>query len=294
MLVRDEHAVLISLIEAVGDRQALEPFRKSKIMSARIGLTALLVLLSSSLLAQDHPTSHHYFSKTPNNHVTKWGYSGETGPSFWGELDPSFRLAKTGKHQSPIDINTKKTPVAALPELKFDYRRERISAINNGHTIQHNEAPGSFLYIGDDKFSLEQFHVHSPSEHTIDGVHFDLEIHFVHKSDSAGVAVVSVLVHADNTAVLDLPVYNELPTQPNEIVELDATRNASDYLPRNRDYFSYSGSFTTPPCTEQVRWIVMKQSIGAPQNLIDRYAAILKSNNRPIQMLNDRAVKRSK
>jgi carbonic anhydrase len=263
-------------------------------MNAKMGLTVVFALLSPSLLAQDHPVPHHYFSKTHDEHVTKWGYSGDSGPSFWSELDPSYRLAKSGKRQSPIDINTKQTPVAPLPELKFDYRRERIAAINNGHTIQHNEAPGSFLYIGGDKFSLEQFHMHSPSEHTIDGAHFDLEIHFVHKSESAGVAVVGVLVHADDKAVLDFPLYNALPTQTNEIVELDAMRNPSDYLPRSRDYFRYSGSFTTPPCTEQVQWIVMKQSIGAPRKLIDRFAAILKSNNRPTQMLNDRVVERSK
>lgn len=257
-------------------------------------LSFFWALLSQSLVAQDRPVAHHYFSKMPHEHVAKWGYTGETGPAFWGTLDPSYRLASTGKHQSPIDIDLKESPVAELPELKFDYRRERIAALNNGHTIQHNEAPGSFLHVGDDKFSLEQFHVHSPSEHTLDGKHFDLEIHFVHKSESAEVAVVSVLVHADEKAELNFPLYNDLPKEPSEDVELAATRNPSDFLPRSRDYFSYSGSFTTPPCTEQVRWIVMKQSIGAPPKLIERFAAILKCNNRPVQMLNDRVVNQDK
>jgi carbonic anhydrase len=113
-----------------------------------VGLTVAAVLLSQSLMAQDRPVAHHYFSKTPHEHVAKWSYSGSTGPEFWGQLDPSFRSASSGKHQSPIDIDTKTTPAAELPELKFDYRSERIAALNNGHTIQHNEAPGSFLFVG--------------------------------------------------------------------------------------------------------------------------------------------------
>ena len=80
-------------------------------------MTALFALLSSSLFAQERPTSHHYFSNASHNHVTKWGYSGETGPSCWRELDPSFSLGKTGTHLSQIDINAKKTLVAGLPEL---------------------------------------------------------------------------------------------------------------------------------------------------------------------------------
>ncbi len=258
------------------------------------GLTVAVTLWGQSLMAQDRPVAHHYFSKTPHEHVAKWGYSGTTGPEFWGKLDPSYRLASSGRQQSPIDISSKQASVAELPELKFDYRRERIATLNNGHTIQHNEAPGSFLHVGDDKFSLEQFHVHTPSEHTIDGKHFELEIHFVHKSKSEQVAVVAVLVQADEKAELDFPLANDLPKKPGEIAEVEATRNPSDFLPRSREYFNYSGSFTTPPCTEQVCWIVMKQPIGAPQKYIERFATILKANNRPVQKLNDRVVEKSK
>lgn len=258
------------------------------------GLTVAVTLLGQSLMAQDRPVAHHYFSKIPHEHAAKWGYSGDAGPKFWGQLDPSYRLASSGKQQSPIDINTKKTPAAELPELKFDYRRERIAALNNGHTIQHNEAPGSFLHVGDEKYSLEQFHVHAPSEHTLDGKHFELEIHFVHKSKSGQVAVVAVLVQGDEKAELYLPLANDLPKKPGEVVEVEATHNPSDFLPRSREYFNYSGSFTTPPCTEQIRWIVMKQPVGAPQKDIERFATILKANNRPVQKLNDRVVEKSK
>lgn len=189
------------------------------------GLTVAVTLLGQSLIAQDRPVAHHYFSKTPHEHAAKWGYSGDAGPAFWGQLDPSYRLASSGKQQSPIDINSTKAAPAELPELKFDYRRERIAALNNGHTIQHSEAPGSFLHVGGEKYSLEQFHVHAPSEHTIDGKHFELEIHFVHKSKSGQVAVVAVLVQGDEKTELYLPLANDLPKKPGEVVEVEATRN---------------------------------------------------------------------
>ena len=94
------------------------------------GLGIAVIALTQSLMAQDRPVAHHYFSKTPYEHHAKWGYTGSTGPAFWGKLDQSYHLASSGKHQSPIDINTGQSPVAELPELKFDYRRERIAGMN--------------------------------------------------------------------------------------------------------------------------------------------------------------------
>lgn len=263
-------------------------------MTKFVGLIVAVVVLEQSLMAQDRPIAHHYFSKKPHKHAAEWGYAGSKGPAFWGKLDPAYQLASSGKQQSPIDINSKQTRTTKLPELKFDYRRDRILTLNNGHTIQHNESPGSFLHVGDDKFALEQFHVHTPSEHTIDGKHFDMEIHFVHKSKSGEVAVVGVLVHGDEKSELDFPLYSDLPSKPDENVSRDETENPSDFLPQSREYFSYTGSFTTPPCTEDIRWIVMKQTIGVQPKLIERFATILKANNRPVQKLNDRDIAKSK
>ena len=263
-------------------------------MYRRVGLAVVLTLLSNPVMAQDKPIAHHYFSKTPPRHAASWGYAGSEGPAHWGTLDPSYRLASDGRHQSPIDINSKQSPVAELPELKFDYRRENIAVLNNGHTIQHNESPGSLLYVGDQKFALEQFHMHAPSEHTVDGRHFDMEIHFVHKSASGEVAVVGVFVKRDENSTLTTPLLNDLPESSGELVTLEGSRNPSDFLPRSREYFSYAGSFTTPPCTENIRCLVMKQPIGVVPEVVDRFAAILRSNNRPVQMLNHRIVERSR
>ncbi|MGI9518603.1 MAG: carbonic anhydrase family protein [Pirellulaceae bacterium] len=235
---------------------------------------------------------HHYFAKEEKAHTAHWSYEGDTGPAFWGRLDPAYRVAETGEQQSPVNIESAVAEQSSLPTLKFDYRPEMVTAWNNGHTIQHNEQPGSFLHVGEDTYALEQFHVHMPSEHTIDGKHYDMEIHFVHKSEDGRTAVVGVMVEAGEDGVT-IPPYS-LPGQQGEVVVYNGRHNPSDYLPRSRQYFGYNGSFTTPPCTEGVLWLVMIEPVQAPQEELDQFREILKHNNRPVQPLNGRQISRSR
>jgi carbonic anhydrase len=113
-----------------------------------------------------------------------WSYEGEQGPEHWGELADEYLMCFAGANQSPIDLVA--DVQAELPELEFEYYSNNVDQINNGHTIQQNIKPGSFLRIPDrgTSFELKQFHFHSPSEHTVDGKHFAMEIHFVHASQS--------------------------------------------------------------------------------------------------------------
>lgn len=269
---------------------------KSYSASATLWIVCILICVNvrpDFLFGQDVATEHFYFSKTAYEPVAHWSYDGSTGPAFWAELDRSYRLAKTGKRQSPIDIDSKATIKTALPPLRFDYQPERIAAINNGHTIQHDETSQSFLTLGTDKFGLKQYHVHTPSEHTLDGKHFEMEIHFVHKSDAGKVAVVALLVEASEKSTLDFPVYR-LPEGDGQGVAYRGTRNAKDFLPTSLDYFSYPGSFTMPPCSEDVLWIVLKHPVAIHPGVIQRFRAILKANNRPVQSLNDRVIRQSR
>lgn len=131
----------------------------------RLLLTSILALVScvspepphAIFEARSEKTSersdvHHYFSKVHHERETEWGYSGSLGPENWGSLSPEFRIAEHGKQQSPIDLQLKDAAVASLPPLRIAYQQERVSAVNNGHTIQHNERPGSFLHVGDSTF----------------------------------------------------------------------------------------------------------------------------------------------
>ena len=128
--------------------------------------------------------------------VHSWGYEGENGPAKWGTLSPEFRMCAEGRNQSPIDLG--RGVVVAQSGLAMptpDYGRARATAVvNNGHTIKVEVAKGGTLTIGEHAYNLLQFHMHAPSENTVEGKHFPMEIHFVHADDAGNLAVVGVMV----------------------------------------------------------------------------------------------------
>ena len=238
--------------------------------------------------AKDASSEHHYFHKAEQPHKAEWGYSGDTGPGHWGDLSPDYVLAKTGQQQSPIDL-TGSTGGDSMP-LRFDYHASQIDLVYNGHTIEEIENQKSLLLIDEREFALEQFHFHSPSEHTVDGKHFAMEMHLVHKSSDDTVAVVAVFIEeGEDNAAFDA-VWDYLPTEANRERTQPTTVDAGALLPESRQHFSYTGSFTTPPCTEDVQWIVMKDSVALSKEQITRFRAIIDHNNRPVQPLNGRTV----
>jgi len=266
-------------------------------------LSATLCFCMASLLpglaigqepSKDAGSKHSYFSKTEHRHAAKWSYLGDTGPTHWGDLSKAYILAKTGKHQSPINIPANRSATKDLPELKFEYQKEWLVVVNNGHTIQHNERPGSFLHIGDKKYALEQFHVHTPSEHTIEGKQYGGEIHFVHKSSAGEIAVVAVLVKNDITGRSKLPPLQIPSLSGGKTVAYRGFHNPAVMFPEDKEYFEYQGSFTTPPCTEGVRWIVLTTPISVDHRNLEHFHKVLGNNNRPTQPLNDRVVRISK
>ena len=132
---------------------------------------------------------------TPSFADTKvhWSYTGDTGPAHWGELSEDFASCRVGKNQSPIDIETDRLIEADLGTLIFSYQGESTEIINNGHTLQANVTPGSTMQVKGETFELKQFHMHSPSEHQINGESLPLELHFLHSNDAGELAVVGML-----------------------------------------------------------------------------------------------------
>ncbi len=237
---------------------------------------------------KDASSEHHYFHKTEQPHKAEWGYSGDAGPEHWGDLSPDYVLAKTGEQQSPIDL-TGSTAGDSMP-LQFDYHASQIDLVYNGHTIEEIENQKSMLLIDEQEFALQQFHFHSPSEHTVDGKHFAMEMHLVHKSSDDKVAVVAVFIEEDEDNAAFDAVWDYLPTEANRERTQPTTVDAGTLLPEGRKHFSYTGSFTTPPCTEDVQWIVMKEPVALSKEQIARFRAIIDHNNRPVQPLNGRTI----
>ncbi|RTZ61300.1 MAG: hypothetical protein DSZ32_02170, partial [Gammaproteobacteria bacterium] len=131
---------------------------------------------------------------TASEHAS-WGYTGNAAPGHWGDLSPEFSECKTGRNQSPVDLG--KLVDARLPKIDFSYYAPPREIVNNGHTIQITTGSNNRIMIDDDVFELKQMHFHSPSEHTVNGRHFPLEAHFVHRDKDGNIAVVAVLFHID-------------------------------------------------------------------------------------------------
>ena len=220
-----------------------------------------------------------------------WEYEGEAGPDHWGELDERFAACAAGLEQSPVDIVTPTDP-ETLPEIEFSYQPSSVTMRNNGHTIQVDYEPGSSITIDGTVYNLVQFHFHHPSEHTIDGVVYPLELHLVHADADGNLAVVGVLIKEgpeENAAFAS--VFDNLATEemaPTLISDISV--NAADLLPAEHHYFSYSGSLTTPPCSEGVRWSVLVEPVRLSVEQIEAFASIFPYDARPVQPLNDRVV----
>ncbi|MBX7237721.1 MAG: carbonic anhydrase family protein [Caldilineales bacterium] len=217
-----------------------------------------------------------------------WTYEGEEGPAHWGELDPSYEMCGVGKNQSPIDISSPNEQ--DLANITFHYQPSEVKILNNGHTAQVNYDAGSYIELDGVRYDVAQFHYHAPSEHEVDGKSFAAEFHIVHKSADGKLAVVGLLLQegAANAAVD--PFINNLPAEKSEVVDAGVKINAMDFLPSSRTTYRYSGSLTTPPCSEGVNWLVMTTPVELSSAQLSKLESLFEANNRPVQPLNDRTL----
>ena len=210
-----------------------------------------------------------------------WSYEGKTGPARWGALDKASGVCSTGTRQSPLDIVA---PVkSALPALKLDYKAAVTEVVNNGHTIQVNVPPGSTLTVGTDSYALVQFHFHRPSEHLIDGKAFPMEVHFVHATKAGSLGVVGVLLTAGAGNATFAAIAAVMPAKPGKVTTGLAAIDPNGLLPAGRGYYRYAGSLTTPPCSEDVDWFLLTDTMPLAQANIDAFAKIYPMNARPAQ-----------
>lgn len=206
-----------------------------------------------------------------------WSYSGETGPDHWGALSKANAACSIGSRQSPIDIDS---AVDALhPGPLIEWRRSMSTIVNNGHTIQVNPGTGGRLVSGGRTFELLQFHFHAPSEHTVDGRSFPMEAHFVHGDGAGGLGVLGVFMvpGAANRTFAALAAAFPQVSGGKAGIELDPR----GLLPGNRDDWTYQGSLTTPPCSEIVDWMVVKEPLEVAEADIAAFTALYPNNARP-------------
>lgn len=222
-------------------------------------------------------------------HPAHWGYAGEVGPDHWAQFESDFGACSSGRNQSPINLTG--FIDADLPDIGFNYKAGGHQVVNNGHAVQVNYKPGSSITVDSAAFELKQVHFHSPSENTIEGKSFPMEAHFVHADAKGNLAVVALMFEeGESNAVLE-KVWPKVPMVENGQEALSPEIDAGELVHANRDYYRYNGSLTTPPCSEGVRWFVLKHPAQAtPEQLGKVGKAIGHPNNRPVQPLGARPV----
>jgi carbonic anhydrase len=258
-------------------------------MFARSGKSAIAAAAFCALLC--FPPSASAQAKAPE---TQWSYAGPDGPDHWGELDRGFAACKSGTHQSPIDIRDAKESPELAP-IRFDYKLSPLKIVNNGHTLRINYEPGSSIVVNGISLPLTEFHFHHRSETEIDGQKYEMELHLVHEDPAAGRgAVVAVLIKSGAENALLRQLLSYAPSKIGE--EVDKKKvviNVAGFLPADQNYYVFDGSLTTPPCSEPVRWYVLKQTIEASPSQIAAFAKLYPDNARPAEPLNGRTIMES-
>jgi carbonic anhydrase len=228
-------------------------------------------------------------SKEKKPKVLNWQYKGSNGPEFWGDLSPEFVSCKVGRNQSPIDIN--KTTITTPKPLKTFQRFPATDISNNGYTVLANFKSGNFMVVDSIMYQMTQVRFHTPSENTIMGKSFPLEAQFEHVDPEGNIAILVVMFEEgpENKAVAKL--WKQMPKTKGQTKALQANLLAGELMPRKKEYYRYSGSLTTPPCSEGVIWVVMKSTMTASASQIEAFKKVMRhDNNRPVQPLNGRIV----
>ncbi len=247
-------------------------------MAASINLSWLKAFLGTFGLALANPGGGQ----------AHWTYGGKNGPEHWGALDAAYAACSEGSNQSPIDITA---PVERdLRSVAFHYQPSELHIVNDGRTVQVNYDPGSYIEAEGVRYDVLQFHYHAPSEHAVDGKLFAAEFHIVHRSAAGKLAVVGVFLQAGAENPAFDPFIDNLPVEKTDVRDAGVQANAADMLPAVRTTYRYSGSLTTPPCSEEVSWLVMTVPVELSATQLSRLAGVCQGNNRPLQALNGRTI----
>ncbi|TCJ98593.1 carbonic anhydrase [Volucribacter psittacicida] len=233
-------------------------------------------------------SQQHHHDQNANLHHHHWSYVGNEDPAHWGELATEYQVCKLGKNQSPVDVS--ESIETHSHTIKLHTAKTQVKLENNGHSIQATPiTANNQLWIKQTPFALQQFHFHTPSEHTFKQKHFPLEAHFVYQNEEGQLAVIAVFftLGKANSELAKLE-QQTLPIGEKHSVTQEV--DLAKLMPKNPKHFRLTGSLTTPPCTEGVNWIIMQQPIEASQSQIDWLANVMGKNNRPLQPLNSRFI----
>lgn len=245
--------------------------------SMLIGASLVATLFTGISYAADHGKAH-------------WGYEGKDGPKFWGELDPSYAACKTEKFQSPINIIESKAKKTS-PNFVLDrmYSTDSSNIVNNGHTLQVGFEEGSYVSFNDEDYQLVQLHFHTPSENQLNSKSYPAEVHMVHMDYTGNLLVVGIFIKEGQPNEAIQAVLRKAPEKVNEPAPF-TDFPLDSLLPTKISFYEFPGSLTTPPCSGNVTWVVMREPIQASKSQLQSLRKIMKNNARDVQPLNGRTV----
>ena len=229
---------------------------------------------------------------TRQDQAVKWGYGGPGTPEHWASLSDEYAACDDGTQQSPIDIADDIAVYGTdeTPPISFSYASDAVAARNDGRFLHIDYAEGNTLSVGPRSFMLKSAHLHSPSEHRVDGTNFAAELHLVHADSDGNLAVVGLLFKLGAHSPVVQAILDAAPN-PVDTVGTSSILNAKDYLPAELGYYRYDGSKTTPPCDEPVEWYVMRHPKTVSQEQVDDLLALSGGpTNRPVQPIGDRVI----
>jgi carbonic anhydrase len=220
-----------------------------------------------------------------------WDYVGKTGPLNWGKLDPAYKACSQGHEQSPIDIRHARLNKSLQP-IEFHYLSAPVELENTGKTVRAHVHPGSYIVANGQRYELQEFHFHHPSEEAVKGKLTDMVVHLVHKSAEGKIAVVAVrfsMERGDPNALL-AALWPHLPAKSGETEKIDEPINPGGFLPADRGYWTYTGSLTVPPCTEGVQWFVFEDVLSMSRAQLRAYTSLIPMSARPLQDTHGRRI----
>jgi carbonic anhydrase len=223
--------------------------------------------------------------------TANWSYQGKTGPLVWGKLDPAYQACSKGHEQSPLDIRGAHLNKALTP-IEFHYIAGQVTLKNDGHTIVAHVNPGSYIVAGGVRYELVEYDFHHPGEQAVRGKLSDMDVHLLHRSADGKLAVVAVRLIEDlgNPNAVLAALWPHLPITAGATEKIQEMVSAGGLLPADRGYWTYTGSLTTPPCTEGVRWFVMEQELSLSRDQLRAFAAIFRMNTRGLQEAHGRRI----
>jgi carbonic anhydrase len=254
-------------------------------MSARSWLITSALTVAAVTLVGCAPAAPEP-SVTPVAEPAHWSYDGDTGPASWADVDSDFETCAVGTDQSPIDLPA--TVPAPSTSIQLSAEEAEGDVFDTGHALEFEaDGEGETLTFDGDEYSLQQMHAHVPSEHTVNGQPAAAELHLVNADADGKLLVLGILV-AEGAASDALAPFLEAATHVAD--EEDVTLDISAVLPVSLENYEYSGSLTTPPCTEDVQWVVMGTPVTMSAEQIDTLEGAHSHNARPTQSIGERAV----